>query len=192
MRTHALAAALVLAAVPGYASAVSTVYTLDLAGTSSGTFTVDPDLAAPVGPSAVSLIDFSITLETSAGSLTFGPADLTSSIIEARFIDGILAGLDGIGTPTAEVTTMSGSFGIAISLSTAANTAAEINPAMAGEGNFTIVSLPALTPVDDVCCSYGFAPAPVVHPVPEPTATLLFALGSLVVGVACARATSRA
>src|SRR5262245_52519132 len=154
------------------ANAVSTTYTLDLAGTSNGTFAVDSSLAAPVGPSSVPLDDLLINLDTSVGALAFGLGDLTGGFVEARFLDGILAGLHSVSA-TAEVTSP-GHYGIAIFLSIAAGTAAEIDPNFAGEGNFTIVSLPAVTPVDDVCCSYGFAPQ---APEPEVALLFVFALG---------------
>ena len=149
-------------------------YTLDLAGSSDGSFVVDSSLAAPVGPSGVPLDDFSISLATSVGVLTFGPADLTGGFIEARFLDGVLAGLHSPSNTTAEVL-VPGHYGIAIFFSALAGTAAEIDPNLAGEGNFTIVSLPSVTPVDDVCCSYGFAPAPV----PEPGSIFLLMAGAL-------------
>ncbi len=172
-------AALILLVAPT-AGAASTTYTLDLAGSSDGSFTVDSSLAAPVGASGVALDDLLINLDTSVGVLSFGLDDLTAGFVEGRFLDGILAGLRSVGA-TAEVT-IPGHYGIAIFFSTAAGTAAQINPSLAGEGNFTIVSLPDVTPVDDVCCSYGFAPAPA----PEPASTLLLAVGFFVAIGACA------
>ena len=59
--------------VTSTASAAPLSYTLDLAGSSDGSFVVDSSLAAPVGPSGVPLDDFSISLATSVGVLTFGP-----------------------------------------------------------------------------------------------------------------------
>jgi len=158
------------------ANAASTAYTLDLAGSSNGLFVVDPSLAAAVGPSGVALSSFLLNLNTSVGLLTFGPSNLTSGFIEARFLDGQLAGLRSPANTTAEVFAP-GHYGIAIFFNIAAGTAAQINPALAGEGNFTIVSLPSLTPVDDVCCSYGFAPAPL----PEPAPIFLLLVGALIV-----------
>jgi hypothetical protein len=162
-------------------SAASLAYTLNLAGSSDGFFVVDPSLAALLGPSGVALNDFKLNLNTSAGLLTFGPADLTGGFIEARFLDGQLAGLRSVTGTTAEVL-VPGHYGIAIFFKIAAGTAADINPNLAGEGNFTIVSLPSLTPVDDVCCSYGFAPASV----PETSSAFLLTL-ALVVVVAASR-----
>ena len=175
-----LLAALILLLVASTAGAASTTYTLDLAGSSDGHFTVDGSLAAPVGPSAVALDDLLVNLDTSVGVLSFGLGDLTAGFVEARFLDGVLAGLRSVGA-TAEVTTP-GSYGIAIFFSALAGTAAEIDPNFAGEGNFTIVSLPDVTPIDDVCCSYGFAPAPA----PEPASALLLAVGLFGVIGACA------
>jgi hypothetical protein len=183
-RTIGLAAVLVLLAARS-AIGAPTPYTLDLAGSSAGSFVVDPDLAAPLGPSGVALDTYAIVLETSVGTLEFGPGDLTGGFIEARFIDGVLAGLNSPNGTTAEVTTASGDFGIAIFFDSVAPTAALINPALAGEGNFTIVSLPDVTPVDDVCCSYGFAQAG--PPIPEPNSVLMFAAGSVIVAGALAR-----
>lgn len=184
--------AVVLASAPGDALGVPVAYDLDLAGASFGSFIVDPDLAAQMGPSGVALATFSITLDTSAGVLSFAPADLTGGFIEARFIDGVLAGLRSPNGTTAEITTQSGDFGIAIFFDTDATTVAQINPAAAGEGNFTVVSLPAVIPVDDVCCLYGFTPAEQQphpeHPVPEPSSVLLFLVGSAIVATACSRA----
>jgi hypothetical protein len=158
------------------ANAASLTYTLAMASSSDGYFVVDSSLAAPVGPSGVPLDDFLINLNTSVGVLSFGPGDITGGFIEARFLDGVLAGLHSTSNTTAEVTSP-GHYGIAIFFSIHAGTAADIDPALAGEGNFTIVSLPAVTPVDDVCCSYGFAPAPI----PEPRSVLLLMVGALVV-----------
>jgi hypothetical protein len=157
------------------AHAASLTYTLDLAGSSDGFFVVDSSLAAPVGPSGVPLDDFLINLDTPVGVLSFGPADLTGGFIEARFLDGQLAGLHSPSNTTAEVTSP-GHYGIAIFFSALAPTAADIDPNFAGEGNFTIVSLPSLTPVGDVCCSYGFAPAAI----PEPGSIFLLMAGALV------------
>ena len=171
MPRRLVAALFVLVGSPAFAA--STTYTLDLAGSSNGSFTVDSSLAAPVGPSGVPLDDLLINLNTSVGLLSFGLDDLTGGFVEARFIDGVLAGLDSTSNTTAEVL-VPGHYGIAIFFSIAAGTAADINPALAGEGNFTIVSLPAVTPVDDVCCSYGFAPQ-----APEPGVLLLVVAGSL-------------
>jgi hypothetical protein len=183
-RNVGLAVVLMLLAA-GSASGAPILYTLDFAGSSTGSFVVDPDLAAPLGPSGVALDTYTIVLETSVGTLEFGPDDLTGGFVEARFIDGVLAGLHSPNGTTAEVTTASGDYGIAIFLSSLAGTAAEINPAAAGEGNFTIVSLPDVMPVDDVCCSYGFAQAG--PPIPEPSSVLLFAAGAVIVAGAIAR-----
>lgn len=169
-----LVSALILLAT-STSNAASLTYTLDLAGSSDGYFVVDSSLAAPVGPSGVALDDFSINLDTSVGVLTFGPGELTGGFIEARFLDGVLAGLRSPSNTTAEVA-IPGNYGIAIFFSALAATAADIDPNFAGEGNFTIVSLPAVTPVDDVCCSYGFAPAEA----PEPHSALLLTVGALV------------
>ena len=174
---HLLAALSLLAA--SSAGAAPVTYTLDLAGSSDGSFTVDSSLAAPVGASGVALDDLTINLDTSVGILTFGLGDLTGGFVEARFLDGVLAGLHSVSA-TAEVL-VPGHYGIAIFFSIAAGTAAEIDPNFAGEGNFTIVSLPAVTPVDDVCCSYGFAPAQA----PEPHALLLVVVAAFAVAAAC-------
>jgi hypothetical protein len=173
--TSLFVCALILVAA-STASAASVAYTLDLAGSSNGLFVVDPSLAAAVGPSGVALNNFLINLNSSVGLLTFGPANLTGGFIEARFLDGQLAGLRSTANTTAEVLSP-GHYGIAISFNIAAATAAQINPNFAGEGNFTIVSLPSVTPVDDVCCSYGFAPAPI----PEPAAVFMLLAGALIV-----------
>ena len=182
-RTVSLAALLMLVVAP-VALAVPTAYTLDLAGTSTGSFVVDPELAAPVGPSGVPLSDYSIILNASVGTLEIAPADVTSGFVEARFIDGVLAGLHSPSNTTAEVTIASGDYGIAIFLSALAPSAAAINPAMAGEGNFTIVSLPAVQPIQDICCSYGFEPAGPL--IPEPRSLLMYLAGAALVAAAIA------
>jgi hypothetical protein len=182
-RTVSLTAVLTLLAV-GSANAAPTPYALDLAGSSTGSFLVDPDLAAPAGPSAVALYDFWLSLDSSVGTLEFGPDDLTAGYIEARFLDGVLAGLRSPTGTTAEVTIPAGDFGVAIFLSALAPTAADIDPANAGEGNFTIVSLPDVLPVDDVCCSYGFTQSG--PPIPEPGSVFLFVAGAALVAGAIA------
>lgn len=178
----------------GIAAAAPTDYLIDGPDGATGTFRVDPALANPIGEDFIPLIDWSITLNTAFEPAPFvfvlGPGDLTADLLRARFLDGQLAGIDS-GFATAEKMVGSETYGFALFIDArGAISAATIDRDFAGEFNVGtfLGSGPGLE-FEDNCCSYGFSQADGGggSVVPEPTAALLFGVGTFVVAAVVRR-----
>lgn len=164
------------------ASAIPMDYELSGPDGATGTFQVDPALAAPLGEDFVLLSDWSITLQTAFEPAPFviGPVELVSGALRARFLDSQLAGIDS-GAATAELIIGPETYGFSLSIDSRAISAGTIDPTDAGEFN-VITFRTSDGAFENNCCSYGFSEAD-DRPggvVPEPTAAVLFGAGTLI------------
>jgi hypothetical protein len=173
----------------GTASAIPMDYVIAGPDGATGTFQVDPTLAAPLGEDFLLLSDWSITLQTAFEPAPFviGPVDLLFGALGARFLDGQLAGIDS-GSASAELIIGPETYGFALSIDARALSAGAIDPTNAGEFN-VITFRTSDGAFENNCCSYGFSdaddsPGGVV---PEPTAAVLFGAGTLMTAAALRR-----
>jgi len=178
-RVRACLLSLLMLAVAAEASAIPTGYSFTM-DDGVGSFTVDPDLAAPLGDALVAVTAFEVTLTSvEFGSNTIMLADITSGqILSAAFRDGALAGLD---INVANGLIPGTDLGFEMTFDTANPVLDLSNP---GEANIIVIDTNTFE-FSNHCCSYSITqdPGETDPVIPEPTAALLFGAGLLAVQV---------
>lgn len=175
-RLIALSAMLSLATLwAGSAAAIPMDYDLRFDGALVGGFTLDPDMAAGAGLSDVEVSAFDLSVDVNGyGLVAFDLGDVTGgSPIRGVFLDGQLATLTTAGA-TGNLPGSGDPFFLDFTPAIPADVTM-IDLPNAGAYNLMI---PLAPDFPDKLGSYGIGLA-AESPIPEPSATLLFSVGSL-------------